>query len=76
MDNFELVEIISGFDELQQIALGFQLCQSLSPPYKLVETLVLAYVEEDVNVLLVLKVLIKEDDVLIVQRLMNLYLAC
>ena len=74
VDDFEFVEVLGGFDELVDVALGFQFREALPPSDELVQGLVLAELQHDVDVLLVLEVFLEQHHLIVAQRLVDLYL--
>ena len=53
MDDFVLMEVFEGSHDLREIVLGLHLCQSFPPFYEFVESVVGAYFQEDVHILVV-----------------------
>ena len=72
VDDAMTVEVLDSRADLVDVALNLELVQSLTPTQKLVERLVLAELEQDVDVLGVLEEVLEADDVVLVQRAMNL----
>ena len=66
------VEVLNSRADLVDVALNLELVQSLTPTQKLVERLVLTELKQDVDVLSVLEEVLEADNVVLVQRAMNL----
>ena len=75
MNDLVRMEELGGLDELLDIALDFELCESFSPPQQLIQTVVLADFQNDVDVLGVLKVVEELNYSVTFDRLVNLDLA-
>jgi len=65
------VQILHCSANLSDIALDLQLMQALSPPQKFIQTLILAQLKQDVNVLGILEEVFETDDVIVLQTAMN-----
>jgi len=65
------VQILHCSANLSDIALDLQLMQALSPPQKFIQTLILAQLKQDVNVLGILEEVFETDDVIVMQTAMN-----
>ena len=65
------VQILHCSTNLSDIALDLQLMQALSPPQKFIQTLILAQLKQDVNVLGILEEVFETDDVVVMQTAMN-----
>lgn len=65
------VQILHCSANLSDIALDLQLMQALSPPQKFIQTLILAQLKQDVNVLGILEEVFETDDVVVMQTAMN-----
>ena len=65
------VQILHCSTNLSDIALDLQLMQALSPPQKFIQTLILAQLKQDVNVLGILEEVFETDDVIVMQTAMN-----
>ena len=72
VDDAMTVEVLDSRADLVDVALNLELVQSLTPTQKLVERLVLAELKQDVDVLGVLEEVLEADNVVLVQRAMNL----
>ena len=75
VDHFVRVNILHCFDKLVDVVASLHLVQPLPSLDEIRQRLVLADIEHDVDVLLVLEVAVEPDDVLVVQRAMDLDLA-
>ena len=75
MNDLVRMEELGGLDELLDVALDFELCESFSPPQQLIQTVVLADFQNDVDVLGVLKVVEELNYSVTFDRLVNLDLA-
>ena len=75
MNDLVRMEELGGLDELLDIALDFELCKSFSPPQQLIQAVVLADFQNDVDVLGVLKVVEELNYSVTFDRLVNLDLA-
>ena len=62
MNDFVLVEIDEGVDDLLEIVCHFHLSQSLSPLDELVESLVGANFQENVDIFVVLEDMLEAND--------------
>ena len=65
------VQILHCSANLSDIALDLQLMQALSPPQKFIQTVILAQLKQDVNVLGILEEVFETDDVIVMQTAMN-----
>lgn len=63
MDNFVLVEINQSLNDLLQVVSDFHFSQSLPTLYQLVESLVGTELQQDIDVLVVLKHMLEFNDV-------------
>ena len=69
------VQILDGVTYLYNVVLDFRLDKLLSPPQQLIERLILTEFKENVDILRVFKIMLKLNNVLVVQRAMDLDLA-
>ena len=76
MDDLLLMQVLASIYQLTNVALSFQLRQTLSPPHQFIQALVSAYFEHNVDTLFVFEELLKADNLLIVEGLVDLDLAC
>lgn len=72
MDDLVLVEVHQRRDNLRQVVLHLHLGQSLPPLQQLIQGLVGADLQQDVDVLVVLEDVLELDEVLLAQRLVDL----
>jgi hypothetical protein len=75
VDDLVLVEIHQRGDNLRQVVLNFHFSESLPTLEELVEGLVGADLKQDVHILMILEDVLELDDVLLGQRLVDLYLS-
>lgn len=75
MDDSVRMEVLEGSNDLNDVALHLQLVEPLSSSYQLVQRLVGAQLEQDVNVFIVLKEMFEPNDVSVVKRSVDLNLA-
>ena len=72
MDDAMTVEVLNGGADLVDVALDLELVEALAAAQQLVQRLVLAQLQEDVDVLGVLEEVLEADDVVLVQGSVNL----
>jgi len=72
MDNSISVKILHSRENLNDIALNFKLCEPLSPLKELIKGLIGTDLEQNIHVFLILKHMLKTNNVGLVERLMNL----
>lgn len=63
MDDSTAVEVLEGGDELEGVVLDFEFRELLPPLQQLVQCLVLADLEENVHVLVILKEMFESDNI-------------
>lgn len=66
------VEVLDGRADLVQVALHLDLVEALSPAEKLIQRLILAKLEQDVDVLGVLEEVLEPHDVVVVETAVDL----
>lgn len=71
MDDLALMQVHEGSDYLRQVILHLHLCESLAPLQKFIQSLIGAYLQQNIHVLVVLEDMFELDNVLVVQRLMD-----
>lgn len=81
MDDFLGVDVLDGLDQLVDVVAGLDLVKLLAALNQVCQGLIGADVEHDVHILFVLEVSIEADDVLVIERPVNLnltskFLAC
>ena len=67
------MKIFHCIEQLHQIALDFELCQSFSPSYKLVKSLLLAKTKEYIYIIMIFKKMLKLNDITMIQRSVYFY---
>ena len=72
MDNLLGVDVLDGLHQLVDVVAGFDLVKLLAALNQVCQGLIRADVQHDVDILLVLEVAIEADDVLVVERPVNL----
>jgi hypothetical protein len=72
MDDSACVEVLECIDDLHDIALDLDLGQSLPALDELVQSLIGAQFQQDVDVLMVLEHMLELNDVRVLQRLVDL----
>lgn len=72
MDDAMTVEVLDGSADLVDVALDFEFVESLTSTQELIQRLILAELEEDVNILGVLEEVLETYDVVLMKRAMNL----
>lgn len=72
MDDLVLMEVDQRANDLLQVILHFNLRQSLSPLDQFIQSLVCAYLQQDVHVVVVLEDVLKLDDIIVAERLVDL----
>ena len=72
MDDSICVEVLEGRNYLSQVALNLEFCQSLSSLQQLIQSLVRTDLQKNVNVLLVLKNVLKANNICMMKRLVDL----
>jgi len=65
------VQVLDGFQNLQNVVLGFFLREALAPPHELHQRLVLAQIQDNVHIVVVLKVRVESYDATVVQSLVD-----
>jgi hypothetical protein len=70
MNNFILMKINERFNNLRQIVLNFHLCEFFSLFNKLIECLTGTNLEQNVNIFLILKYVLKFNDIGMCERFM------
>jgi hypothetical protein len=76
VDDFLSVDVLTGLDKLIDVVAGFDLMKTLTATHKIRQGLIVTDVKQDVDVLLVFEVSIEPHDVFVVQRPVDLDLAC
>lgn len=71
MNDAMTVKVLNGGTDLVDVALDLELVQALTAAQQLVQRLVLAQLQEDVDVLRVLKEVLEAYDVVLVKRAVN-----
>ena len=74
MDNLLGVDVLDGLHQLVDVVAGLDLVKLLAALNQVCQGLIGADVEHDVDILLVLEVAIEADDVLVIERSVNLNL--
>ena len=74
MNDAMTVKVLNGGTDLVDVALHLELVQALTAAQQLVQRLVLAQLQEDVDVLCVFKEVLEAYDVVLVKRAVNLNL--
>ena len=72
MDDFVLVNVLHALDELLDVVACFQFVQALPTAHQVTQRLILADIQHDIYVVLVLEVPIEAHNVLMVQGAVNL----
>ena len=72
MDDFLGVDVLDGLHQLVDVVAGLDLVKSLTALDQVCQGLICADVQHDVDVLLVLEVAIEADDMLVIERPVNL----
>ena len=75
MNHLARMNVLHGEYELVDVVASLDLMKALATPDKIVQRLVAANFEQDIDILFVLEVAIEADNSLVVQRAMNLDLA-
>lgn len=68
MDDSVTVKIFEGATNLVDITLGFQLVESLPSSKELIQRLIRAELEQDVDVLGIFKEVLEPDDIIVMER--------
>ena len=74
MDNLLGVDVLDGLHQLVDVVAGLDLVKLLAALNQVCQGLIGADVQHDVDILLVLEVAIEADDVLVIERSVNLNL--
>ena len=72
MDNFVCVKVFETGNDLAQVALNFKFCESLSSLQQLIQGLVRTDLQKNINVLLILKNVLKTNNICMVKGLVDL----
>lgn len=72
MDDAMTVQVLHSSADLVDVALDLEFVQALTASEQLIQRLVLAQLKEDVHILSVFKEVLEADDVVLVERAMNL----
>ena len=76
MDDLLGVDVLDGLHQLVDVVAGFDLVKLLTALNQVCQGLICADVQHDVDILLVFEVAIEADDVLVIERPVNLNLTC
>ena len=72
MDDAMTVQVLHSSADLVDVALDLEFVQALTASEQLIQRLVLAQLKEDVHILSVFKEVLEADDVVLVERAVNL----
>ena len=72
MNNPMRVQVLESLDDLQSVTLYLELMETLAPLQQLIHTLILTELKENIHILWVLKEMLKQTNMIVLDRPMNL----